>query len=245
MRRRSGDDSKHFPNPAGRPNPDEGGFACRTRALPTRSRSATSWTSSSPRSIPEDRRLDLTQSLDLIFERGHAQGVIDRPIEVVYREVEGLAEGIGQSRDRRVRRTRRRGLPRGVRPVHHRQLRADTSRDRASLRSAGDQRHRIRSLVGTVDVLAADGIAHRRAGLLGRADGQRRVSDRRRAGRALAHRAHLHHQLPRRVRARGDPDRRRADDPPDRAGHHRGGDEAPRGPTRTPSCTAASASVWR
>ena len=155
------------------------------------------------------------------------------------------SEGIGQGGHRRVRRARRRGLPRRVRPVHHRQLRADTRRDRAPLRSAGDQRHRIRSVVGTVDVLTADGIARRRAGLLGRADGQRRVSDRRRAGRALAHRAHLHHQLPRRVRTGGDPDRRRADDPPDRAGHHGGSDEAPRGPTRRASCTAASASAWR
>jgi ABC-type branched-subunit amino acid transport system substrate-binding protein len=46
-----------------------------------------------PAEYPEDRRLDLTQSLDLIFKRGHAQGVIDRPIEVVYREVEGLPKG--------------------------------------------------------------------------------------------------------------------------------------------------------
>ena len=46
-----------------------------------------------PAEYPQDRRLDLTQSLDLIFERGHRQGIIDRPIEVVYREVEGLPKG--------------------------------------------------------------------------------------------------------------------------------------------------------
>ena len=46
-----------------------------------------------PAEYPPDRRLDLTQSLDLIFERGHREGVIDRPIEVVYREVEGLPKG--------------------------------------------------------------------------------------------------------------------------------------------------------
>ena len=151
-----------------------------------------------PAEYPQDRRLDLTQSLDLVFERGYRDGVIDRPIEVVYREVEGPPEGIGQGGHRRVRRARRRGLPRRVRALHHRQLRTDTRRDRAPLRGAGDQRDRIRSVVGSVDVLTADGITHRRAGLLGRADGQRRISDRRRAGRALARRAHLHHQLPRR-----------------------------------------------
>lgn len=46
-----------------------------------------------PEEFPEERRLDLTQSLDLIFERGYRDGVIDRPIEVVYREVEGLPKG--------------------------------------------------------------------------------------------------------------------------------------------------------
>jgi branched-chain amino acid transport system substrate-binding protein len=46
-----------------------------------------------PEAYPEDRRLDLTQSLELIFERGLRDGVIDRPIEIVYREVEGLPKG--------------------------------------------------------------------------------------------------------------------------------------------------------
>ena len=46
-----------------------------------------------PAEYPADRRLDLTQSLDLVFERGYREGVIDRPIEVVYREVEGLPKG--------------------------------------------------------------------------------------------------------------------------------------------------------
>lgn len=46
-----------------------------------------------PSDYPEDRRLDLTQSLELIFERGHRDGVTDRPIEIVYREVEGLPKG--------------------------------------------------------------------------------------------------------------------------------------------------------
>ena len=46
-----------------------------------------------PAEYPEDKRLDLTQSLELVFERGHRDGVIDRPVEIVYREAEGLPKG--------------------------------------------------------------------------------------------------------------------------------------------------------
>jgi ABC-type branched-subunit amino acid transport system substrate-binding protein len=46
-----------------------------------------------PAEYPEDKRLDLTQSLELIFDRGYSDGVIDRPIELVYREAEGLPKG--------------------------------------------------------------------------------------------------------------------------------------------------------
>ena len=46
-----------------------------------------------PEEYPEENRLDLTQSLELIFERGFRDGVIDRPVEIVYREVEGLPKG--------------------------------------------------------------------------------------------------------------------------------------------------------
>ena len=46
-----------------------------------------------PEQYPAEMRLDLTQSLELIFERGLREGVIDRPVEIVYREVEGLPKG--------------------------------------------------------------------------------------------------------------------------------------------------------
>lgn len=46
-----------------------------------------------PAEYPEDKRLDLTQTLELVFERGFRAGVVDRPIEIVYREVEGLPKG--------------------------------------------------------------------------------------------------------------------------------------------------------
>src|SRR5262245_39590234 len=38
-------------------------------------------------------RDDLTRSFQLAFDEGLAQGVIDRPVEIVFREVEGLPKG--------------------------------------------------------------------------------------------------------------------------------------------------------
>lgn len=36
---------------------------------------------------------DLTQPFDLVFKKGVEQGLIDRPIEILDREVEGLPKG--------------------------------------------------------------------------------------------------------------------------------------------------------
>src|SRR5713101_6242915 len=46
-----------------------------------------------PEGYPQEMRADLTQSFELVFEQGLAQGMIDRPIEIVFREVEGLPKG--------------------------------------------------------------------------------------------------------------------------------------------------------
>jgi branched-chain amino acid transport system substrate-binding protein len=46
-----------------------------------------------PEGFPEERRADLTDPFTIVFEEGLEQGVIDRPIEVVYKEVEGLPKG--------------------------------------------------------------------------------------------------------------------------------------------------------
>ena len=46
-----------------------------------------------PDGFPKEMRADLTQSFELVFEEGLEQGVIDRPIEIVFREVEGLPKG--------------------------------------------------------------------------------------------------------------------------------------------------------
>lgn len=46
-----------------------------------------------PEGFPEERRADLTAPFELVFADGLAQGVIDRPVEIVYKEVEGLPKG--------------------------------------------------------------------------------------------------------------------------------------------------------
>ena len=46
-----------------------------------------------PEGFPEANRADLIDPFTLVFEEGLAHGVIDRPIEVIYREVEGLPKG--------------------------------------------------------------------------------------------------------------------------------------------------------
>ena len=46
-----------------------------------------------PEYFPQEMRDDLTRPFDLIFKEGLEQGIIDRPVEIVYREVEGLPKG--------------------------------------------------------------------------------------------------------------------------------------------------------
>jgi len=46
-----------------------------------------------PEGYPEEMRLDLTRPFEMVFREGFEQGVIDRPVEIVFREVEGLPKG--------------------------------------------------------------------------------------------------------------------------------------------------------
>jgi branched-chain amino acid transport system substrate-binding protein len=46
-----------------------------------------------PEMYPQEMRDDLTQPFDLVFNEGRKQRIIDRPVEIVYREVEGLPKG--------------------------------------------------------------------------------------------------------------------------------------------------------
>ena len=46
-----------------------------------------------PPYYPQEMRDDLTRPFDLVFGEGREQRLIDRPVEIVYREVEGLPKG--------------------------------------------------------------------------------------------------------------------------------------------------------
>src|SRR4051812_32876665 len=46
-----------------------------------------------PDLYPQEARDDLTNPFQIVFKDGLEQGVIDRPIEMVWREVEGLPKG--------------------------------------------------------------------------------------------------------------------------------------------------------
>ncbi|MDT5349867.1 MAG: branched-chain amino acid transport system substrate-binding protein [Mycobacterium sp.] len=46
-----------------------------------------------PELYPQEMKDDLSQPFDLVFDEAIKDGQIDRPIEVVYREVEGLPKG--------------------------------------------------------------------------------------------------------------------------------------------------------
>lgn len=46
-----------------------------------------------PEGFPKTYFEDLTQPFDLVFKQATEQGLIDRPIEIIYREVEGLPKG--------------------------------------------------------------------------------------------------------------------------------------------------------
>lgn len=46
-----------------------------------------------PDGYPQELRDDLTRPFELVFEDAHRDGLIDRPVEIVFREVEGLPKG--------------------------------------------------------------------------------------------------------------------------------------------------------
>ena len=50
-----------------------------------------------PEGFPKEQRDDLTQPFELVFDEGLKTGMIDRPVEIVFREVEGLPKGSAQA----------------------------------------------------------------------------------------------------------------------------------------------------
>ena len=129
-----------------------------------------------PDGFPQEQRDDLVRPFELVFDDGLEQGVIDRPVEIVFREVEGLPKGSVKAVIDALRRAGRRGLPRRLRPGDHRQRGSHAGSDRGAVPGPGDQRHRHRGLAGRVDVRVAAGLDDRRADLLGRPARQEAVT---------------------------------------------------------------------
>lgn len=50
-----------------------------------------------PENYPQEMRDDLTQTFQLVFQQGMERGIIDRPVEIVFREVEGLPKGTAKA----------------------------------------------------------------------------------------------------------------------------------------------------
>ena len=46
-----------------------------------------------PEGFPREQRDDLLLPFELVFADGHERGLLDRPVEIVFREVEGLPKG--------------------------------------------------------------------------------------------------------------------------------------------------------
>lgn len=46
-----------------------------------------------PPGFPPEQREDLTGTFELVFRQGLERGIIDRPVEIIFREVEGLPKG--------------------------------------------------------------------------------------------------------------------------------------------------------
>ena len=46
-----------------------------------------------PPGFPEELFASFTQSFDLVFDEAVEQGLMDRPVQMIYREVEGLPKG--------------------------------------------------------------------------------------------------------------------------------------------------------
>src|SRR6201990_3348032 len=46
-----------------------------------------------PTGFPEDLIASFTRTFDMVFEEAVEQGVMDRPVQMIYKEVEGLPKG--------------------------------------------------------------------------------------------------------------------------------------------------------
>ena len=170
-----------------------------------------------PEGFPKTYFEDLTQPFDLVFKQAVEQGVIDRPIEIIYREVEGLPKGsvkavidaYGELCDE------------GCLAIFGPHI----TDNAVPTREAIEERFRVLlhqcdgfgRLARRVVLLVSAGFADRRAHLLVRPAGQGRARASRCARRAIAGGGELPEELSGSRSAQGDSDRRggldRADGP--------------------------------
>ena len=85
---------------------------------------------------------------ELVFKQGLEQGILDRPVEIVFREVEGLPKGTIKAVIDAYGELVDEGCLVVFGPAHHGQLRTDPRGDRGALSCAGHQRDGQRGVAG-------------------------------------------------------------------------------------------------
>ena len=177
-----------------------------------------------PDGFPQEQRDDLTRPFQLVFADGLEQGLLDRPVEIVFREVEGLPKGSVKAVIDAYAELVDEGCLAVFGPAITDNAVPDPRGDRAAVPAADDQRLRGRGMAGRVDVRAAAGVDDRRADLLGQAARRARAHRGRCAHRAVAHRRVATSRNFRKAcrRERASASWRRSDRP-DRAGRRRRG----------------------
>ena len=118
-----------------------------------------------PPGFPEELFASFTQTFDLVFEEAVEQGLMDRPVQMIYREVEGLPKGSVKA----VIDAYGELVDEGCLVVfgpHITDNCVPTARsDRGAVQGPGHQRDRHRRLAGRMDLLLPAGIDDRRADL--------------------------------------------------------------------------------
>ena len=78
--------------------------------------------------FPEEMFAAFTQTFDIVFEEAVQQGLLDRPVQMIYREVEGLPKGSVKAVIDAYGELVDEGCLVVFGPQHHRQLRADCAK---------------------------------------------------------------------------------------------------------------------
>ena len=114
-----------------------------------------------PDGYPEESRLDLVRPFELVFKQGLERGMIDRPVQIVFREVEGLPKGTVKAVIDAYGELVDEGCLAVFGPAITDNCVPDPRSHRAAIPRAGHQRHRIGGMARRVDLLPLDGIDDR------------------------------------------------------------------------------------